>query len=297
MPINKIKTASKATIVALLFATLAACTVTVQQNDSAASHQLAYLRLTEGTWQVWLTDGSGSRHRQLTTDPVDKTRLSWSPDRKALLYNGNNGRLYRLSLETDEPAILPLPLTGMLDATLSPDGQWLGFSLQSTHEQDNNDLWVMRLNGKGARKLANQPGVSQMLSWAPIGDVVAYTQSENRNDHQLWQLTVANGERRQLTVGDANYFDPSYSPSSQLAYAANLTGNYDIWVYGPHGKLQQITHHPAYDAQPSWSPTGDAIAFYSQRGNQRRIWVKNLKNNQLKPITPGDAASRLPVWR
>jgi len=47
-------------------------------SASALDQSIAYLRLTEGYWQVWVTDSKGKEHRQLTFDASDKARISWS---------------------------------------------------------------------------------------------------------------------------------------------------------------------------------------------------------------------------
>jgi Tol biopolymer transport system component len=260
------------------------------------STQIAYLRLTEGYWQIWLTDKKGKVHDQLTFDALDKTRLSWFPDRIRILYSCNDGHIYTINTHNKTTARLEIPYSGIFDANLSPDGEWISFSLRSSQEQDNNDLWLMRLDGNEARKILNQPGVSQMAIWSPTGDYLVYTQSKGRDSHQLWQLNIKTGKTEQLTIGDAKYFDPNLNTKKQLIYTSNRSGNYDIWMNNKDGKSLQVTENIAYDSQPSWSPDGREITFYSQRGNQRRIWVKNIASGNVRAITPEKTISRNPAW-
>ena len=241
------------------------------------------------------TDGN-HHHRQLTEDFLDKTRVSWSSDRKSVLYNTNDGRLFIYDLIKDSITPLNLSVTGMYDAQWSPVDDAISFSLRSTQEQDNNDLWVTNTSKHQLRKVMAQSGVSNMAGWSPDGNQLAYIQSIDRESHHLWQVDLTSNQLEQLTVGSANYYDPAFSPDNRLAFTTNESGNHDIWLFRQDKSRMQITDHEDYDAQPSWSPTGNEIAFYSLREQSRRIWVKNLDDGTLRPITPVNVNSRNPVW-
>jgi serine/threonine protein kinase/Tol biopolymer transport system component len=63
--------------------------------------------------------------------------------------------------------------------------------------------------------------------------------------------------------------DPALSPDGKLlAYASDRAeeGNLDIWVKQvAGGEPIRLTHHPAEDSQPTFSPDGSKIIFHSQR--------------------------------
>ncbi len=70
-----------------------------------------------------------------------------------------------------------------------------------------------------------------------------------------------------LTESAGLAFQPAISSDgSLLAYAANENGNLDIWIKRiPEGSPVQVTHHPADDSAPAFSPNADSIVFRSER--------------------------------
>lgn len=280
--------------IALCSIVLAFFAQTATSKDAKkAKAEIAYLRYTNGFWQVWLTNSLGEFHSQLTSDSVDKTRLSWSSKQKKILVNRNDGNLFVLDLKGAQK-VLELPVTGMLDAQWNNRGDLITYSLSSTQITSNNDIWFIHTNGKNARKLTNNPGVSQLPSWQPKNKGVVYSASTD-DGFELWR-TDLKGNTEQLTVGAGFHFDPTVNAKGSLVYSANTRGNYDIWLKPVKGKLRQITEHTAYDAQPDLFTTGKKIVFYSQRGGKKRVWAKNLKKNTLTAITPSEVLSRAPIW-
>lgn len=82
-------------------------------------------------------------------------------------------------------------------------------------------------------------------------------------DHLQWSTGPV-----RLTFEDGLQTDPSLSPDGQqVAYAADLAGNFDIWTRRiAGGRPVRVTTDLADDWQPDWSPDGNAIAFRSERG-------------------------------
>lgn len=273
---------------------LSSCS-TAPTVKSNSQFEIAYLRLTDGYWQVWATDTAGSEHIQLTRSPVDKTRVSWSPKKQRLLCNQNDGKLFTLSLAGEETP-LNLSVFGMLDAAWSRAGDRIAFSLNATQTTDNNDLWVMNGDGSAARKLTNQPGVVQSPSWHPDGKQLAYAVGAARNHVDIWRFDLKSGSREQLTVPGKRYFGPSYTPQGDLLYSVEGHSNFDVVQQAERGQSIRLTTHAAYDSDPSASPTGRRIAFYSLRDGNKRIWILNRNTGVSLPITPANAQSRYPVW-
>jgi eukaryotic-like serine/threonine-protein kinase len=68
--------------------------------------------------------------------------------------------------------------------------------------------------------------------------------------------------------------EPAISPDGgRIAYAANVDGNYDIYLVGAHGgPPARLTDDPGVDSQPGWFPDGGSIVFTSDRSGQPSIW-------------------------
>jgi TolB protein len=63
--------------------------------------------------------------------------------------------------------------------------------------------------------------------------------------------------------------------------------------------LRRLTHHPAEDLLPAWSPDGQRIAFWSRRDDLWRLFVMNANGSEPYPLqlfaNPGPRLSR-PIW-
>src|SRR6188472_3998520 len=62
--------------------------------------------------------------------------------------------------------------------------------------------------------------------------------------------------------------------SSEIAFASNKDGNWEIYVTDVAGRSQtRLTRRDAQDRFPLWSPEGTQIAFGSQVGSGWELWV------------------------
>jgi len=102
---------------------------------------------------------------------------------------------------------------------------------------------------------------------------------------------------------------PQLSPDGQriLFFKINADEKADIWVVDRDGRnLTQLTHHPLNDIDPSWSPSGDRIAFASNRAASWAdrlfgdwnydVWVMNSDGTGLMPLTSAPQFEGHPCW-
>jgi Tol biopolymer transport system component len=87
-----------------------------------------------------------------------------------------------------------------------------------------------------------------------------------------------------VTFDEGLQAEPTWSPDGRfIAYSANTSGNFDIWVQPlGGGRAIQVTSDPAVDWQPAWSPDGDTLAFRSERDGGGIFIVPALGGRERK---------------
>jgi len=87
------------------------------------------------------------------------------------------------------------------------------------------------------------------------------------------------------------------SRKAQIVFASDRDGDYDIYVVDVKGgRAKPLTHHPADDWDPAWSPDGTKIAFVSERDGNPEIYVMDVDGRNLKRLTNDPASDYYPAW-
>jgi TolB protein len=82
-----------------------------------------------------------------------------------------------------------------------------------------------------------------------------------------------------------------------MAFETYRDGNGEIYLLDARtGALVNLTHHPADDRAPAWSPDGTEIAFESHRDGNWEIYVLDLANGALTRVTDNAAYDGAPAW-
>lgn len=90
--------------------------------------------------------------------------------------------------------------------------------------------------------------------------------------------------------------DPLQTGGS-IAFTWHREGNSDIYIL-PVGQAEpvRLTHHPAEDRDPAWSPNGRQLAFSSHRDGNWEIYVYDLDDNRLRRVTNHPGYDGAPSW-
>lgn len=131
------------------------------------------------------------------------------------------------------------------------------------------------------------PQAADFMGNHPAYDLVPF---ENRALGNLRRHTFSN---RGLD------FDPDLDTSAEeMAFASTRNAlRPDIYVkHVDSTAVTQMTSDPADDIQPRFSPTGDQIAFCSNRSGNWDVWLVNRDGTNLRQLTqyPGDEIA--PCW-
>lgn len=183
-----------------------------------------------------------------------------------------SGDLMAISPAGGTPRLLAQAST---DPDVSPDGRHVAY----THARD---VWVMRRDGKGKRRLTTDGRFNEDPSWSPDGKRIVFSKNPVvRPD--LYVVKASGGKARQLTAtADHEERNAAWSPDGRrIAYERSgcekpRDGGACVYVMGADGRGQtNLTPErqvpgcelaPGYafhgqSRQPAWSADGSRIVF------------------------------------
>lgn len=187
---------------------------------------------------------------------------NWTPDGKALLYNGG-GRIWRIPVEGGAPEPVP---TGDVrcnnDHVISADGKWLAIS--GSVGREPSKIYIVPISG-GTPRLVTPKGPSYLHGWSPDMKKLVYC-AQRDGEYDIYEIPAEGGKERRLT--DARGLDdgPEYSPDGRLIYFnSERTGLMRIWGMNADGSGQRMISQGPESADwfAHFSPDGKWIAYLS----------------------------------
>jgi dipeptidyl aminopeptidase/acylaminoacyl peptidase len=234
----------------------------------------------ELTSRVWMVPVAGGKPVPMTAKERSASQPRWSPDGRylAFLADPEEGKdqVWTLFRKGGEAVQLTDTAQDVDDYEWSPDGQSMVLVLQDPTPEE------LALKKGEKKKKSPPPWVVTRRQFKQ--DYVGYLDS--RRTH-LYVLDVASKKMTQITSGDYDDSQPSWSPDGRrIAFTSNRTddpdSNYDtdIWVVAADNidkgrTLVQVTTNPGPDAAPDWSPAGDLIAHVSATNTEAIVYAVN----------------------
>jgi len=124
----------------------------------------------------------------------------WSPNGKRIVYNFRDQLWTADTSRTDSTQLTDNDFTNNRYPAWSPDGEWI---VWSPLDKNEFELWVMRTNGTGKRKLAEN---GSFPAWGPGSDRIVFVKPAQGSDlTALWTIRRDGSDLRQIT-------DPSSNP-------------------------------------------------------------------------------------
>ncbi|HMG13457.1 MAG TPA: hypothetical protein VK571_09785 [Gemmatimonadaceae bacterium] len=270
--------------------------------------------------EIFIMRPDGSGRRQLTHNTILDNDPDWSPDGSRIVYisavdslpgatarrrdvfvmNVDGSGSHRLFKATDGP--------GAAHPRWSPDGTRISF--------DSFDLslggfqpFVMNADGSNVKLVRAMPGENFSLEWSPAGTHFLFL--TNRAPRLLWTLylmPVDGSSDQQLSGNDACTSNlgraAQWSPDgSTIAFSCETNlGSWIISLRSDGTAITPVTVPATVDFAPVWSPSGEQIAFASDRallgGNPiPQVYLINAEGGPVSQVTSNPVRQVVNAWR
>lgn len=141
-------------------------------------------------------------------------------------------------------------------ADLSPDGKSLVFC---TFGQQQEDIFVIGVDGKGLRQLTDDPYRDRLPRWSPDGKRIAFF-SNRSGKYEIWTIAADGSGLQQLTASPSDSVRcPVWSPDGARLAFSDRTNSFIIDT-GKPWKEQLPQALPSGFVAWSWCPDGRKIA-------------------------------------
>lgn len=157
-----------------------------------------------------------------------------------------------------------------------------------------SDIYIMK-DGRLVKNLTNHSSDDLSPSWEPSGKRIAFVSNRSGGPQIFIMNADGSGQRRLTFAGNYNT-EPDFGPNGLIVFSTQIDGKYDILTVDMAGNLQRITQDQGSNQSPTWSPDGRYIAFVSNRGGKRRIWIATADGRFQMPITEKSGGYRSLAW-
>jgi TolB protein len=153
---------------------VAAGGITIQPSWSRDRRSIAFVRIDPANYQsgVWLVRPDGRGLKRILAGVRNATEPVWSPDGARLLVEDGRA-LFTVrpdGTELKQIVRLSADAQGAVEdpqAAWSPDGKWIVFCQARAAAVGRSDLWVVKGDGSGLRRLTHSPEIDRDPTWGP----------------------------------------------------------------------------------------------------------------------------------
>ncbi|MCA6072094.1 MAG: Tol-Pal system beta propeller repeat protein TolB [Endomicrobium sp.] len=247
--------------------------------------------------ELYLVDYDGYNLRRLTRDNKINILPKWSPDGEQIIYTSylyNNPDLFSLNIIKNKRSVISKYQGLNAAGSFSPDGKRILLTL-SRGKFPN--LYLISVSGEILQRMTDGANIDTSSAFAPNDQEIVFI-SDRPGYPQLYIMNVAGGNVRRLAT--SGFCDsPAWSPrGDKIVFTMRQSRmNYDLYVYDiPTAKITKLTNNQRNNENPTWSPDGRFVVFYSNRSGKGEIYITAIDGSGTRKLVEMPGASYTPSW-
>ncbi len=280
---------------------------------SPVGGQLAFMRVSGETFNLWTIKAAGGEEKQLTTGdgippveysvlPYNRTQtssFSWSPDGKKIAYISDRNGQFNIWL-VDADGSNNIQLTNNTDSNLlvycpiwSSDGKRTAYSAKTDYASADGKkfytTFLIDTETKNTKAVFQADTFQRLIGWSPSDKELVLADISNTNptglpsEVNIIGVNAETGEQRRIAKLDSAYLYNIHlsSDKKMLAYTSNKDGSDNVWTMRLNGgetrKLTSNNDARLYFSSLSWSPDNRFIYFGKQLRYSLLSMITNYK--------------------
>ena len=165
-------------------------------------------------------------------------------------------------------------------------------------ERGAKDIYISDYDGANQRRVTVTRTLNLYPQWSPDARTIAYT-SYSTGFPDIVLARIYDGVNERPLGGKFQSWLAAWSPDgARLCFTStkDQSGNSELYVVNRDGSnLRRLTNNPAIDSTPTWSPTGNQIAFTSDRAGAPQIYIIDVDGLNIQKLTSESYCDR-PTW-
>jgi Tol biopolymer transport system component len=282
----------------------------IRNVDYSLSREIVFTSTHDGNWEIYAVLTDTGKVSRLTESFLEEEGLAPSKDGKQLAFVSRRDGDYEIY-------VMAMDGTGQKRLTFSlgvDEGPvWLNDNSKIIFEsaRDGNwEIYIMNPDGTHQVNLTNTESDEADPILSPDGNRVLF-KSKRDGKWRLYAMQIDGSNL--IPLAESEYIegahdDPTWSPNGkQIAFVTNRDGNPEIYRMDIpmtndisnsvlHKSVKNLTGHPARDENPVWSPDGKRIAFVSDRGGDRKVFIMNPDSSMQVQVSPISIEDGTPRW-
>ncbi len=165
---------------------------------------------------------------------------------------------------------------------------------------NSKEIYVMDYDGENVRTITANGGINKFPEWATDNSKLVFiTKLPRKSAWELWIQDLTGG-RTVIPTPTSYVSSPTLSPDgTEVVFSARSRSRVDSDIFVSEldgGRRRRLTSHASIDTSPSWSPSGQQIAFVSDRSGTPQVWMVDVDGSNTRRLVDRGGHCDSPSW-